>query len=401
MAEMTLEQRRAMAMAAARLRLQGSAAVATDEFVGPDKITRGNILPLGRNERTGELSLALPQSLDNIYNLATGKTPIQEADPITGEVHSSLGAIKGGMDTAMTVAGAPPAKMAVERAGGLIPKMPERAAPPAPKPAIVPATEWEGIKNSAYKAVDDSGIKYSQDGFNRMVDQIETLAKAKKLNPLRHPKANSVIEEMKTHKGSTPTLTELDQWRQVIRRDVQGDEAEGFFRDTIIDSIDDFIDGATVRDVVSGDPAAAGTLIHQARQANAKFRKTELMEDVLQRAKNQAAKAGSGGNVDNAIRQQVDSILRSKKAKFFSKAERVALQKVVDGDTMQNFARLLGKMSPEGNGLMAMLQTLGGVFSSGMTVPLAIGGFAAKRYSDAATRNNLDDVTRLIQGGGQ
>jgi hypothetical protein len=376
--------------------------LSTDEFVGPDKITRGSILPLGRNERTGEVSLALPQSLDNIYNLATGKTPIQEADPITGEVHSSLGAIKGGMDTAMTVAGAPPAKMAVEKAGGLIPKLPERAPPAPPKRPVIPASEWEMKKTDAYKAVDDLGARYSSSGYDRMVDNMETLAKAKDINPELHKNAWVTLETLKKKKGSMPSLTQLDQQRQIIRRDVQGTPAEQFFGDMMIDSLDDFIATAGMKDMVASDPKAAADAILAARKANATWRKTETLEDAFKEADLNAAAAGSGGNIDNARRQAIKRLLNNKKKiRFFTKAEKEALTKFVEGDSWQNTARLVGKLSPEGNGLMMALQLIGGYGTGGASLPLAGVGWASKRYAEKASKDNFDDVLRLIQGGGQ
>jgi hypothetical protein len=277
-----------------------------------------------------------------------------------------------------------------------------RPAKPVTAPAkapVMPAAEWQKAKNIAYKEVDDAGAKYSQGGFGRMVDNIELSARAGKINPLRHPKATSMIEELKAAKGSTPTLTELDQWRQIVRRDVKGDEAEQFFGEKIEDAIDDFIDNATGKDMVAGDPRQAAELILKARKTNSIYRKTEVVEDALAKAERAAAKAGSGGNVDNTIRQAADSILKNRKAiRFFTKEEKDALDHVVRGGSLQNFARLVGKLSPEGNGLMLFLQLMSGSLSGGMTLPLAVGGYAAKRFADTATRANLDDVTRLIQG---
>jgi hypothetical protein len=235
-----------------------------------------------------------------------------------------------------------------------------------------------------------------------MVDNITQEAKAAKINPKRHPNAASMIEDLNAAKGSSPSLTELDQWRQIVSRDVKGDPAEKFYGDKIINGIDDFIDTATPKDMSAGDPKTAAELILKARKANSIFRKTEVLHDALEAAKLQTSGAGSGGNIDNAIRQQIKSILKNpKRARFFSAEERAALRKVVAGDSIQNFARLVGKMSPEGNGLNTMLQTLGGVFSGGATVPISIAGFAAKRFADQATKNNLDDALRLIQSGQQ
>lgn len=279
------------------------------------------------------------------------------------------------------------------------PKVAKAITPPTVKAPVVPAEEWANRKRAAYQKVDDMGARYSQSGFDRMVDQMDTLAAAGKINPKLHPNASEMLDTLKKAKGSTPSLTELDQWRQIIRRDAQGTEAEKFFGDMMVNSLDDFIANADTKDMIAGDPKAAMEAILEARKANATFRKTEVLQDAFKEADLQAKATGSGGNIDNARRQAIKSLLKNKKKmRFFTKAEQEALKKFVEGTTPQNYARLVGKLSPEGNGLMLALQLMAGAGTGGASLPLAGVGFAAKKYAEKASQENFDDVLRLIQG---
>lgn len=274
-----------------------------------------------------------------------------------------------------------------------------KAVPPQAKPPVIPPEEWQIAKNNAYKAVDDTGARYSQSGFDRMVDQMDTLAAAGKINPKLHPNSYEMLDTLKKAKGSTPSLTELDQWRQIIRRDAKGTDAEDFFGNMMIDALDNFIANAGPNDMVAGNPKAASEAVLAARKANSIFRKTEELQDAFKKAELDAAAAGSGGNVDNARRQAIKALLKNKrKMRFFTKAEQDALQKFVEGTSTQNAARLVGKLSPEGNGLMLALQLLAGGATGGASLPLAGVGYAAKRYAEQTSKNNFDDVLRLIQG---
>lgn len=60
-----------------------------------------------------------------------------------------------------------------------------------------------------------------------------------------------------------------------------------------------------------------------------------------------------------------------------------------------SFRRLVGKMSPSGNGLMMTLHAVGGMASGGATLPLMVAGAAAKKSADNAVLragNALQDV---------
>lgn len=283
----------------------------------------------------------------------------------------------------------------------------------AGKRAVPSVDSWREAKKIAYMDVDNLGARYTPSAVDRLINGIKTKAAAEKLNPKRQPKAASMIDDLDELSGGMPTLTELDQLRQIVRRDVANnkDGSEAFFGNLIIDEIDDFIRTATNADMVSQQGAkAANDAITKARAANSTWRKAETIEDALVRAERKAARAGSGGNIDNSIRQEIDSILRSpKKSRFFNKEELAAMEKVVRGGKMQNFARWLGKLSPEGNGLSLLLHGLIGIpsgiatggLSTAAQVPLAVGGFAAKRIADAATPANLNAVSTLIRNQGR
>jgi hypothetical protein len=62
--------------------------------------------------------------------------------------------------------------------------------------------------------------------------------------------------------------------------------------------------------------------------------------------------------------------------------------------------RLLGKLSPQGNGLMMMLHGVGGYASGGATLPMAVVGAGAKAVADSATPRNVEQALRVVRAGG-
>jgi hypothetical protein len=260
-----------------------------------------------------------------------------------------------------------------------------------------------GAKSAAYGAVDSAGVQYSPDAFKSMVDSIEQAAAKANISPDRHPAATSMIADLKAmaDKGTSPTLTQMDQLRQVVRRDVASkhDEAEAFFGKRIIDGIDNFIQSAQPADVVSGKSGQASDMIATARSANAQYRKAEAVTDAIDSAKLRAGSTGSGANSDNAIRQNLRRVLEN--TPNLTDDEQAALKGLVLGGTGQNLLRFAGKASPAAGGLSSLASLAATTASHGtLGVPL-MASAGAKFAADAMTSAKVNDLLDLIAAGGQ
>lgn len=265
------------------------------------------------------------------------------------------------------------------------------------KPVAETLKNLKSAKDAAYKAVDASGARYSQSGFKALVGNIEKSMIAKKMNPRRHEKAASMLDDLKQMVGEAPTLTELDQLRQVIRRDVvkSGDDSNAFLGKEMIKEIDRFMDMATPQSMQAGDAKTAAKLIKDARAANLRLSKAEEIEAAINSADLRAASTGSGGNVDNATRQNLRRVLE--KGQGYTDAEKAALERTVRGTNMQNRLRKVGKLSPDGNGLMAALNLGATAMNPLFAIPGAA-GLVSKILADGATVRNVADLELLVRG---
>jgi hypothetical protein len=147
-------------------------------------------------------------------------------------------------------------------------------------------------------------------------------------------------------------------------------------------------------------PDADDKTIRAARAANSQMRKAELIDTALERAARNTAASGSGGNIENAVRTQIKNLLNNPKRMVgFSKAERDLMEKIVnDKSTGHAFVRLVGKLSPSGNGLMAMLGLFGTAVNPFMAIPSGV-GFVAKKVSEDATTRHAAALENLIRTG--
>ncbi len=273
-------------------------------------------------------------------------------------------------------------------------------APKAPKRQTPTLDDLTARKTAAYQAADQAGVRYSPQGYDDMVTAIEGNLTAARVNPMRHPKAASMLDELKGLKGTSPSLTELDQIRQVIRRDVANatDPAEAFMGQRMIRELDDFISKAGGNQVSSGVGSDGAALIAEARDANTRYAKTAEVTEALESAKLRASSTGSGGNVDNAIRQNMRRVLEG--GNNWTPDEANALRTIVAGTKTQNVLRQVGKLSPQGNGLMAA----GNLTAAATLGPLGAvpggAGLLSKYFADKATQQNVVKLLDVIANGG-
>lgn len=263
--------------------------------------------------------------------------------------------------------------------------------PKAPAKAPAPTLdELTASKNAAYKAVEQSGEQFAPQAVNGFVDDLTKEMQAANINPARHPKAASMLEDIQALRDQPMSLTQLDQLRQVIRRDVGNapDAAEQFMGGKMIDALDGFIDTS---------PAASAT-VKEARGLNTKVRKIEAVTEAVDSAKLRAGSTGSGGNIDNATRQNLRRVFE--KTRNFTPEEQAALERIIVGSKGQNALRQVGKLSPQGNGLMTALSIGGTMANPALGVPTAAGA-VSKVLADRITQTRVKELVDLIARGSE
>lgn len=188
----------------------------------------------------------------------------------------------------------------------------------------------------------------------------------------------------------------------------------------IQDHVDNFVDGLQPGDLGGGGNLQQALADLQTGRANwAQYKKADAIEKALDKAGLRASSTGSGGNINNATRQDVLKALYSRAS--WTPDEYDALRSLVEGTNTQNTLRQIGKLSPQGNGLIAQLElmrlggsALGGLTGAaaggtpGMAAGGALGAFGpplagvvAKTLADRGTQSAADNLLKIIQNGGK
>jgi hypothetical protein len=267
------------------------------------------------------------------------------------------------------------------------------------KPQIPVVDDLRQAASDAYQRADDAGIFFSKSGAEKLRNNIVADLTDHGFLPANEPGAAAVLGELQKVAKGNVTLKGLDSIRKMAGNAyIPGNKSNNTLTSKIVQRIDDFVASPEADDIIAGDGQGGAEAIKEARSLWSRVRKLETVSEALQKADLRAASTGSGGNLDNATRQNLRRILE--KPRGFTRDEKAALETVVRGTGPQNALRLAGKLSPSGNGLMAALG-VGGAMVNPMVGVASLGGMAAKSVADGMTQKNVERLVDIIAVGGR
>ena len=273
--------------------------------------------------------------------------------------------------------------------------------------SIKPTTE--GAMNqarAAYKAVDEAGIKYAPDQVDAIVSKVgRTVAfddsfAGYTVGTQANSHIDDAIKTISAQTGRELNLSQLEQVRRDLKQIQRNGNSAGQNKfdprlEKIIGVIDEAMD--VMPSNVSGK--SGKDLLTAARGEFTRAKKAELLDDLMLQAKDKAGASGSGGNVVNSYRQAINSILKNKtKSSSFSKEEIDVMREFVRGNMSENALRLVGKLSPTGNGLMQALNIAAFIHNPAMILG-TIAGTSAKIGAEMMTDSKFKAIKDMILTG--
>lgn len=274
---------------------------------------------------------------------------------------------------------------------------------PAKTASKVPSLEkLREAADDAYTAADNAGVIVNPQSVQRLKSNVEAKLVDFGYHPQNQPGVKAALDEIDRISQGNVTLKGLDILRRVAKNAyTTTNPSQNAASQIVVKEIDDFMNGLNATDVVMGNKVAGLTSLKDARELWTRVRKNEKMVDAIESAALRAASTGSGGNVENATRQNlrrmIDPTSSSKIA--WSADEKKAIDEIVRGTPTQNALRLLGKLSPQGNGLMAALGVGGAMTNPVLGVP-SLAGLGAKHMADKGVQQGIQALDELIRAGG-
>ena len=287
-------------------------------------------------------------------------------------------------------------------------------------PRVSQAASTQDIENAAQAAYDrftNAGGVFTQQGLNDLAGSVRNRLTEMQWQPELAPKVtafNRAMERARVGSGApsgtaglsqTATPGQILNLRKIARKISDSKDAtESAYGQAIKDEIDNFLatpkegnfaslDGSAPQEQLASDLSEANRLWTQ-------FSKADAVDEAFDKALNRAGSTYSGGNENNAIRQNLRSYWEKRGRKGFTPDENAAFQLAVRGGQVENAARMLGKLAPSRGGLSTWANIGAGAGTGGATLPITALAEGAKVVGDRATRRNLEEVSRVIRGGG-
>lgn len=296
-------------------------------------------------------------------------------------------------NSAMTGALAAPFGAVAPSVGGLIERAVNRVnTNRAVKQAVRAAPSQEQLRQQAsdiFQRADTRSLP--TDSLPDAVQGILGNIGSRPMNPRLVPRSAAVMDEL-TDIATNPSeramfgeLQDVRRMTEVARRDFTN-PAEQRAGALIAEGIDEFVD--------SVDPKL-GKEIGEARDMWSRLRRSQQIEEAIEKASNQAS------GFENGLRVQIRAILNNKKRRAgFSKAEIDAMEQIVQGTRFGNLMKRLGKLGFGQGQQTNVLSGTAGMGTAGVLGTLLSGGNPVVGAAAAAVPPIIGTGARAISEAG-
>lgn len=234
-------------------------------------------------------------------------------------------------------------------------------------------------------------------GFDAFASQAVKVLDGEGFHPRLHPRLAIALEEF-GKAGPKPDFKTIEKLRRIARSagsDFTNPDQQRLGA-MLVRGLDNFVEQTSPMPEVGIGRALYG-----------RYKRGDLIEKAIETARHRASRTGSGGNLQNTLRQEIGKIVDKPKLRAgFSDAEIKAMNEFAHNDgTIRQFLRVVGKLSPGGSALMAAIGGVGGAgaYSTGNPLFLApfAAGMAAKGFGNAAEMAGARNIAALTRSGGQ
>lgn len=185
---------------------------------------------------------------------------------------------------------------------------------------------------------------------------------------------------------------------QNIRR--SDDDAEARFGSIMMDEFDRILTNPANNHFVGGSGQAAASDLAAGNRQWRQYSKADELDDAMWRAENRAGSTYSGGNINNAMRQNLRQIWEKNGTGNYTPDENAAMRVGVRGGTIENLMRKLGNFSPLKGPVSAL--AVGSILHDYPELAAIITGttHGAKLLGDQLTKRNINEAMRVVRAGG-
>lgn len=373
------------------------------DLPGYDPRTRGELGPVEGLLRTGKQLIGLPEiAASGIVGaarsigghlMAQGEhavgTQIAPEIAAKDDPQKMYDAAKGDVDTAMSA-------LAMKN--------------PVGKAAVPSIPELKAGATANYESPALTGLEVKPTAITDFATKAKVDLNAGGIDENLAPKTFAILSKLeKVPAGPSTVVTgnNLKSLRQLLSNAAGEPGKEGLAASRALTALEDHIPNIAPKDVIAGDPVAAGEALDTANADYSAAKHAETIDNKTIKAQLRASASNSGQNVANTVRQRMADILdpeRPDRQRGFTPAELTLMKQIVEGTKTQNAMRWAGNFLGGGGGLGALHSSGAGAgigaavagpigAAVGAVTPPAIGHI----LKAIGNRGTLNDAARLSE----
>ena len=254
---------------------------------------------------------------------------------------------------------------------------------------------------AAYEAPEVAALKMHPKTMTFFGEDAAAALKTQGYDPLLAPKTFGLLEKATVAPDGSQFVTanNVQTIRRMLGKAAESpDKTERAAAQIAQRKLDDFMANIPRNAVLEGDATAASKILQDARGNYAAASRSDRFQNALELAEKQAARAGVGGNLENATRQRITSILNSPaKSRGLSSVEKSALEDYVQGTFTRNSLRVATKVLGGDNPLMAAIHAGFAYSTYGVSLAAPLTGFALKKINNAISAKELIRLDELLR----
>lgn len=261
-----------------------------------------------------------------------------------------------------------------------------------------------------YDQARDRGVVVGRDSFDDFATGLANRIKAEGADPDVTSQAFAAVRRLEAARGRDVSLRDIDTLRRVMgNAATSNNPSDRRLAGMMLEGMDDYVHRLVDGDLAGGSAQGLSTELRQARKIWGQMRNSEMIEQAIQRAGDQAS------GFENGLRIQFRQILRNRKVmQRLSDGEQEAIRAVVRGTPMGNLLKRMSRMSygsgAQTNVMGASLFGMAGAGAGGAVggpvgamagaVAPAVIGSAAGRGAENITMTAAQRARNVAAGGG-
>jgi hypothetical protein len=244
----------------------------------------------------------------------------------------------------------------------------------------------------------ESGVELNPEYFGNMMKSVGTDLRELGYDSRTMPKVAVALEQMQ-NKEIPKDFQELSVLRRFIRNAQRSKEPDEKMVATRLKSeFDDYIANMPESSIIGGNKEGLADW-KKARDSYTKLSKSEVFEDMLDKAEIRDSKLSTEQYLHNKLLQLSED---DKRMRLFTPEEQDAIRSAAKGTGMQNFLAQAGKYSIKNISATTLGSILGLGLAGpvGVVIPPIIGGMA-KYKATKIRKNDVNNLAAMVRAGKQ